>query len=85
MGEYHGWKLERGLRTAVDVDAVLEAVDGGDLALTSLVAAAHDGDFVLRKVSIQMTAGYCVVILTSLRMGMLRTPCFSRSSLLRGA
>jgi hypothetical protein len=45
--------IEWGLRTATDVDAVLEAVDGGDLALTSLVGAAHDHDLVLRKVSIQ--------------------------------
>jgi hypothetical protein len=46
-----------GLRTAVDVDAVLQAVDGGDLALTSLVAAAHNGDLVLRKVSTQWQLG----------------------------
>mgnify|MGYP004500134399 CR=1 FL=1 len=39
------------LRTAVDVDAVLEAVDGVDLALTALVGATDDLDLVLRKVS----------------------------------
>jgi hypothetical protein len=32
---------------ALDLDEVLEAVDGGDLALTTLVGAAHDGDFVV--------------------------------------
>lgn len=42
---------DRGLRTAVDVDAVLEAVDGGNLALTALVGTADNGDLVLRKVS----------------------------------
>lgn len=41
----------RGLRTAVDVDAVLEAVDGGDFALTSLVGTADNSDLVLGKVS----------------------------------
>lgn len=45
------------VRTAVDVDAVLETVDGGDFALTSLVAAAHDHDLVLRKVSTQWQLG----------------------------
>jgi hypothetical protein len=40
-----------GVRTAVDVDAVLQAVDGGDLALTALVGAADDLDLVLRNVS----------------------------------
>lgn len=45
--------MVEGIRTAVDVDAVLETVDGGDLALTSLVAAADDHDLVLRKVSTQ--------------------------------
>lgn len=39
------------LRTAVDVDAVLQAVDGVDLALTALVGATDDGDLVLQKVS----------------------------------
>lgn len=39
------------------MDAVLETVDGGDLALTSLVAAAHDHDLVLRKVSTQWQLG----------------------------
>ena len=42
-----------GLRTAVDVDAVLEAVDGGDLALTSLVGSADNSDLVLEKVSMR--------------------------------
>lgn len=32
---------------ALDVHDVFEAVDGGDLALTALVGAAHDGDFVV--------------------------------------
>jgi hypothetical protein len=48
---------ERGLRTAVDVDAVLEAVDGGDLALTALVGTADNGDLVLEKVSIRQRWG----------------------------
>lgn len=34
-------------RDALDVDDVLEAVDGGDLALAALVAAALDDDFVV--------------------------------------
>jgi hypothetical protein len=33
------------------MDAVLEAVDGGDLALTALVGTADNGDLVLGKVS----------------------------------
>jgi hypothetical protein len=44
------WWAER-LRTAVDVDAVLQAVDGVDLALTALVGATDDRDLVLRVVS----------------------------------
>jgi hypothetical protein len=32
---------------ALDVDHVLEAVDGCDLALAALVAAADDGDLVV--------------------------------------
>jgi hypothetical protein len=44
-----------GLRTAVDVDAVLQAVNGGDLALTSLVGATDNLDLVLRKVSKPLT------------------------------
>jgi hypothetical protein len=76
----YGW----GVRTAADVDAVLKAVHGGDLALASLVGAAHDHDLVLGKVSTNEQAGKGN-ILTSLRRGILRTPCFSRSSLLRGA
>jgi hypothetical protein len=39
------------LHTAVDVDAVLEAVDGGNLALTTLVAAADDLDLILQKLA----------------------------------
>ena len=31
----------------LDVDDVLETVDGGDLALTSLVGATDDGDLVI--------------------------------------
>jgi hypothetical protein len=31
----------------LDLDEVLEAVDGGDLALTALVGAADNGDFVV--------------------------------------
>jgi hypothetical protein len=45
------------VRTAGDVDAVLEAVDGGDLALAALVAAAHDHDLVLRTVSTPRQTG----------------------------
>jgi hypothetical protein len=48
-----GGKNEWWVRTATDVNAVLEAVDRGDLALTSLVGAADNGDLVLRKVSTQ--------------------------------
>jgi hypothetical protein len=50
-GEHHTFYLKEEIRTAVDVDAVLEAVDRGDLALTSLVGAADDHDLVLRTVS----------------------------------
>jgi hypothetical protein len=32
---------------ALDLDEVLEAVNGGDLALTALVGATDDGDFVI--------------------------------------
>jgi hypothetical protein len=32
---------------ALDVDHVLEAVDGGDLALTALVGTTDDGDLVI--------------------------------------
>jgi hypothetical protein len=39
--------------TAGNMDAVFEAVDGCDLALASLVAAAHDLNLILRKVSTQ--------------------------------
>ena len=46
-----------GVRTAVDVDAVLQAVDGGDLALTALVGAADDLDLVLRNVSKPSSGG----------------------------
>lgn len=31
----------------LNVDGVLEAVDAGDLALTTLVGATNDGDFVV--------------------------------------
>jgi hypothetical protein len=46
-----------GVRTAVDVEAVLQAVDGGDLALTSLVGAADDLNLVLRNVSKPLDQG----------------------------
>lgn len=35
------------MRTSGDVKAVLETVDGGDLALTALVCSTGDHDFVL--------------------------------------
>lgn len=35
------------LGDTLDLDEILETVDGGDLALTSLVGAADDGDFVI--------------------------------------
>ena len=38
------------VRTSVDVDAELEAVDGVDLALTALVGATNDGNLVLKIV-----------------------------------
>jgi hypothetical protein len=38
-------------RTSVDVDAVLEAVDGGDLALASLVRTADNHNLILGHVS----------------------------------
>jgi hypothetical protein len=48
---------EVGVRTAVDVKAVLQAVDGGDLALAALVAAADNLNLILRKVSTPLTEG----------------------------
>lgn len=44
-------RFAKRLRTAVDVNAVLEAVDGVDLALTSLVGTTDNLDLILRKVS----------------------------------
>ena len=35
------------MRTAVDVKGVFETVDSSDLALTSLVRATNNGDFIL--------------------------------------
>lgn len=64
--------------------AVLEAVHGSDLALTALVGSARDQDLVLALFSMpRATRGAGVH--TSFRTGMLRTLCFSRSSLLSGA
>lgn len=44
-----GHGLARGLVAgdALDVDDVFQTVDGGDLALTALVGATDDGDFVV--------------------------------------
>jgi hypothetical protein len=70
--------------TAGNMDAVFEAVDRCDFSLASLVAAAHDLNLILQKVSTQWQREHRSG-LTSLRIGILRTPCFSRSSLLRGA
>lgn len=44
---------DRRIRTAGNVETVLEAVDGLDLALTSLVATADDGDLILQILSTQ--------------------------------
>ena len=41
----------------VDVKSVLETVDGGDLALTTLVGSAHDHDLVLVLFSIRRAGG----------------------------
>lgn len=48
-GDADGHALAVGLLAghALDLDQVLEAVDGGDLALAALVGAAHNGDFVV--------------------------------------
>ena len=71
---------------ALDVDNVLEAVDGGDLALTALVGATDDGDLVvlsdgdgadLRKCQNEMFG--------KLEAARWLTLYFSRSSLERGA
>lgn len=43
----------RGLQTSVDVKSVLETVNGGDLALASLVCSAHDLDLILDAFSIR--------------------------------
>lgn len=60
-GSISGGRVERevGVRTAVDVKAVLQAVDGGDLALTALVGAADNLDLVLRNVSKPLVWGVC--------------------------
>lgn len=70
---------------ALDVDDVLEAVDGGDLALTALVGATDDGDLVvLADGDAADLLGCqnwrkCCAVLKKL------TLYFSRSSLERGA
>lgn len=45
--------MDRKLRTSGNVEAELEAVDGLDLALTSLVATADNGNLILHKLSTQ--------------------------------
>lgn len=34
-------------RDALDVDEVLETIDGSDLAFSALIRAAHDCDFIV--------------------------------------
>lgn len=48
-GDAEGNALAVGLLAdnTLDVNDVLQTVDGGDLALTALVGAAHDGDLVV--------------------------------------
>jgi len=41
------------LRTSGNVETELQAVDGLDLALTSLVATADNGDLILHRLSTQ--------------------------------
>jgi hypothetical protein len=56
-GKHGGVDSAVGVRTSGNVEAVLEAVHGGDLALASLVGAAHDRYLVLRKVSTPGSGG----------------------------
>jgi hypothetical protein len=82
---------------ALDLDEVLETVDGGDLALAALVGAPNDGDFVIladgNGSDLEGTLERFPV-LTDHRYGIyvcwhsvasFHTLCFSRSSLERGA
>jgi hypothetical protein len=59
------------MRTSGDVKAVLEAVDGGNLALTALVCSTGDHDLVLDIVQYLRDGLRGVVNRTSLRTGML--------------
>lgn len=78
----------------LDVDHVLETVDGGDLALTALVAATDNGDLVLLADGDGADLFAENVSFFSFRkcwwksfflVGWMRTLYFSRSSLERGA
>ncbi len=78
--------LARGflLDDSLDVHDVLETVDGGDLALATLVGASNNSDFVILSDRDGADLG-------AVRKGIwggsreMRTLYFSRSSLLRGA
>lgn len=73
----------------LDVDHVLETVDGGDLALTALVGATDNGDLVVLADgdAADLFARKMLVFPRSRAETLegLRTLYFSRSSLLRGA
>ena len=59
------------MRTSGDVKAVLEAVDGGNLALTALVCSTGDHDLILDIVQYVLEWSRGVVNRTSFRTGML--------------
>lgn len=87
----HGHALAAGLvaRHTLDVDNVLEAVDGGDLALAALEGATDDGDLVILAdgdaADLRRELASCSGASRSLGRGKRHTLYFSRSSLLRGA
>jgi hypothetical protein len=70
---------------ALDVDDVLEAVDGGDLALTALVGATDDGDLVVLADGDAADLGGCQNWRIFFGVVEKLTLYFSRSSLERGA
>lgn len=100
-GDADGDRLAVGLLAGdtLDLDEILEAVDGGDLALTALVGAADDGDFVVLAdgdgsdlegtlEQARSNRSQCMGMDLGICVGSgwtFHTLCFSRSSLERGA
>lgn len=83
--------LARGLVAgdALDVDDVLEAVDGGDLALGALVGATDDGDLVVLAdgdgADLRLPVSSRRLFVLEFVVEIKHTLYFSRSSLERGA